>query len=385
MNYLLPLIVLLLFLNTSWVMAGVCILVVVVIFLVNLISRQETLLYVPCVMPGMQTPDQNPEGLRSPAEKNLVYEDVYMDTTDGVRLHAWFISATPPKPVEDDQEEGKERTVPVADLRIESKAPTILFCHANAGNIGLRVPNYAEIVDKLQANVFALDYRGYGCSQGEPSEEGLLEDAMTAWRWLKSASAQGRIDGDKVFIFGRSLGGAVAIGLASELSRRQELLQKAGAFMPRGVILENTFVSISAVVDVLFPLIAFKPLKDRFLRMKWDSISRISSLQVPILFLSGAQDELIPPSQMQALRDSAKRSQLQRFVEFPEGKHNDTWEKGGEEYWTAQESFLKDSIGLERPQVESSSSSAAAAQDVPSAGEGSARRRAVPSDTPDAS
>jgi len=384
MNYLLPLIVLLLFLNTSWVMAGVCILVVIVIFLVNLISRQETLLYVPCVMPGMQTCDQNPEGLRSPSEKNLVYEDVYMETVDGVQLHAWFISATKPKPVEDEQEEGKEKEPPVADARIESTAPTILFCHANAGNIGLRVPNYLEIVEKLQANIFALDYRGYGSSQGEPSEDGLLEDVMSAWRWLKSASVQGRIDGDKVFVFGRSLGGAVAIGLASELSRRQELLQKTDAFLPRGLILENTFVSISAVVDVLFPLIAFKSLKDRFLRLKWDSITRIASLRVPVLFLSGAQDELIPPSHMQALRDQAKRSQIKRFVEFPEGKHNDTWEKGGEEYWTVQEKFIKECIALERPQVESSSS-LTAAQDVPIDGESSARRRAVPNDAPDAS
>eukprot|EP00403_Amphidinium_massartii_P026532 CAMPEP_0178395720 /NCGR_PEP_ID=MMETSP0689_2-20121128/13363_1 /TAXON_ID=160604 /ORGANISM="Amphidinium massartii, Strain CS-259" /LENGTH=350 /DNA_ID=CAMNT_0020016381 /DNA_START=41 /DNA_END=1089 /DNA_ORIENTATION=+ len=348
MNYILPLIVLLLFLNSSWVMAGVCVVVVILVFLINLISRQESMLYVPCVMPGMQTPENNPEGLRSPADKNLIYEDVYMETTDGVQLHAWFISVSTKE--ENDDGEGTPHHVKGK----EDEAPTLLFCHANAGNIGLRVPNFAEVVDRLQANILALDYRGYGQSKGEPSEEGLIEDALTAWRWLQSAASKGRISPDKVFVFGRSLGGAVAIALTHELRRRQKVLPKAGTLIPAGLILENTFLSISAVVDVLFPLIAFQSLKERFLRLSWDSVSRIATLEVPILFLSGTQDELIPPAHMQALKAAASSSRLIRLVAFPEGKHNDTWEKGGDEYWEAQETFFKDCLALEPLKVQSS-------------------------------
>merc|ERR1719510_1078906 len=229
--------------------------------------RQESMLYVPCVLPGVQKPNDNPEGLRSPADRGLTYEDVVLETADQLRIHAWFIPVS----------EGSEQ------------APTILFFHANAGNIGLRIPNFAHIVDKLHANVFALDYRGYGHSDGSPSEEGLIEDALSAWRWLRSAGEAGHIDMDRLFVFGRSLGGAVAVALARTLQQRGE--EKP---VPCGIILENTFLSVSALVDSLFPLIAWKSLKDRFLRLRWETVDRIRDIEVPLLFLTGEKDEMIP-------------------------------------------------------------------------------------------
>merc|ERR1740129_2112899 len=168
-----------LMMGTSWVVGLCMILGMIVLFAVNLITRQESMLYIPCVMPGVQKPGDNPEGMRSPADRGLKYEDVVMETADGVRIHGWFITA-----------------------KDSATAPTVLFCHANAGNVGLRVPNYADIVEKLGANVFALDYRGYGHSDGTPSEEGLIEDALSAWKWLRSAAAAGRLDAGRVFVFG---------------------------------------------------------------------------------------------------------------------------------------------------------------------------------------
>lgn len=317
MNAIVLMLALVLLLNTSWLMAGVLIVGVVAFFVVNLIMRQESMLYVPCVMPGMQRPSDNPEGLRSPADRGLDFEDVFLQTSDGVRIHAWFIPAVDEK----------------------ETAPTFLFCHANAGNIGLRVPNFAQIVTKLKANVLALDYRGYGLSEGTPSEEGLIEDALSAWRWIRQSSEKGEINGRRVFVFGRSLGGAVAIALAHTLQQSGE------GPAPRGLILENTFISMSAVVDALFPILAFKSLKQRFLRVKWESIERIKSLEVPLLFLTGEKDEMIPPWHSQALHAASVKSRLSKNVVFPEGSHNDTWEKGGELYWEAQQSFLQDSIG----------------------------------------
>merc|ERR1712087_602660 len=97
------------------------------------------------------------------------YEDVNMKTKDGLRIHGWFIKGA----------------------EVTNDAPTVLFCHANAGNIGLRLPNFAELVKRLDANIFALDYRGYGFSEGTPSEEGLIEDALCAWQWLEKAASEG--------------------------------------------------------------------------------------------------------------------------------------------------------------------------------------------------
>mmetsp|Transcript_50713 Transcript_50713/g.91477 ORF Transcript_50713/g.91477 Transcript_50713/m.91477 type:complete len:334 (-) Transcript_50713:30-1031(-) len=314
MNAILMMIAVFLFMKSSWLGASLLILGVVVFFVVNLIVRQEGMLYVPCVMAGMQTPDNNPDGYKSPAERGMEYEDVHMQTADKLSIHAWFISA------------GEKA----------SEAPTILFCHANAGNIGLRVPNFTQIVEKLGANIFAFDYRGYGHSEGQPSEEGLIEDALTSWQWLSSAAADGRIDGSRVFIFGRSLGGAVSIALASELLKRGEKM------LPQGIILENTFVSISALVDSLFPIVAFKSLKDRFLRLRWYSIDRIPDVEVPFLFISGQKDELIPTWHMEALRKGAEKSPLRRMLAVANGTHNDTWEKGGQAYWDAQAAFIKE-------------------------------------------
>ncbi|CAE8676559.1 unnamed protein product [Polarella glacialis] len=309
---------LVLLMNTSWLMAVVLIICVVIFFIVNLIMRQESMLYVPCVMAGMQKPSDNPEGMRSPEDKGLKFEDVYLQTGDGLRIHGWFM--------------------PVGDEAATKSAPTLLFCHANAGNIGLRVPNFAEILIKLRVNVFALDYRGFGESEGTPSEEGLIEDALSAWRWLWQAADAGRIDGSQMFVFGRSLGGAVAIALAAALQERSERPA------PRGLILENTFTSISAVVDALFPILAIPYLKKRFLRLKWESMERVRDLEVPLLFLTGQKDEMIPTAHSQQLHARAEKSKLRRHVFFPEGSHNDTWEKGGEQYWEVQASFLQECV-----------------------------------------
>lgn len=319
---MLPLIIgmlLVMLLNTSWIMSVLLVLAAFVFFVVNLIMRQESMLYVPCVMPGMQTPSDNPEGMRSPADMGMKFEDVFLETGDGVRIHAWFMPA------------GNEEET--------RSASTLLFCHANAGNIGLRLPNFQQLIERLHMNVLALDYRGFGRSEGTPSEEGLIEDALTSWRWLRQAAESGRIDGNRLFVFGRSLGGAVSIALASTLMQRGE------GPAPQGLILENTFTSISAVVDAMFPLLAIESLKKRFLHLRWESIERVGSLEVPMLFLVGEKDEMIPPAHSRALCAKAQKSRLLRNIVFPEGQHNDTWEKGGDKYWEVFGEFLKECLG----------------------------------------
>lgn len=300
----------------------------VVAMLVQLIWKQESMLYVPCPMPGMQRCSDNPEGYRTPKDRGLRYEDVNFTAEDGVGLHAWFMPAL-----------GEEKPV-----------GTLLFCHANAGNIGMRLPNFEQLMKRLRVNIFAFDYRGYGSSSGEPSEAGLMLDVRAAWAWLEQRAADdadhaeqcGRVDGERLFAFGRSLGGAVAIGLADCLEKRdQPEASSPKACGLRGVILENTFTSIYDLVDDLFPFLAWPSLKKRFLRLHWPSSDRIRDLKVPFLFLSGQQDEIVPARNMRTLYDAAVTSKSRTLSLFPNGTHNDTWEKGGEQYWLSLCEFVE--------------------------------------------
>lgn len=384
----------------GWQIAGV--IVCGMLFLVlYLLIFQESILYVTSVSGENDTPKS----------KGLTYEDVMLKTSDGVKLHAWFIPASDKWAIrvseitvvlrkekgkgcgmlfkQEDAASGLGRATlivisvdaagivgqwnasnpsqqvspgdlvkevngvrgdPGALLRMmelepevrisfehvyEAQRPTMLFLHENAGSISMRVPIFSKIIDELGVNIFALDYRGYGRSEGSPSEAGLVEDALCAWRWLEEAAAAGRVNGRELFVFGRSLGGAVAVALAAELERRHE------PCLPRGCILENTFTSIAGLLDTLYPFLAFEVIKRRFLRLQWRTLERIGNVRAPLLFLSGTKDEVIPASHMQSLHDGAKQARTRKKVNFAQGTHNDTWEKGGAVYWQEQAKFIE--------------------------------------------
>lgn len=130
-------------------------------------------------------PENMPPGYRNPKEYGMDYEDCHFKAKDKVKLHAWFVKANP-NPL---------------------LCRTLIFFHGNAGNVGSRLPNIEILVKKLHCNVLILAYRGYGNSEGTPSEEGLKLDAEAT---LEFAQNHSQIDNDRIFVFGRSLGGAVA-------------------------------------------------------------------------------------------------------------------------------------------------------------------------------
>ena len=123
-------------------------------------------------------------------------EDVWFETDDGVRLHGWY--CTPCRAVD-----GVDQTIPTEGV--------LLYLHGNAGNISHRY-DQIHLLMFLGVCVFIIDYRGYGRSEGRPSEKGLYLDARAAWSRLTESR---RIDPGNIVVFGNSLGGAVAIDLTS--------------------------------------------------------------------------------------------------------------------------------------------------------------------------
>jgi fermentation-respiration switch protein FrsA (DUF1100 family) len=178
---------------------------------------------------------------------------------------------------------------------------------------------------KLGCNVLLVDYRGFGHSEGEPTETGLQLDAEAV---LDAMHARDDIDSSKIFLFGRSLGGAVSVFLAE---KRPHMIS--------GLILENTFLSISSMVDTLMPWLSY--VKPIVLRIDWSNERRIKKISHPILFVAGLQDELVPHSHMKQLRVLASASRRVEWHEVPYGTHNDSWLRGGESYYQALRKFIE--------------------------------------------
>ena len=134
--------------------------------------------------------------------------------------------------------------------------------------------------------------------------------------------------------FGRSLGGAVSFHVAETWERQQVNPPLAG------MIVENTFCSIDEMADIIFPIL--KPIKGPLLRMHWNSKVIAPKIQTPILYLAGGRDEIVPPSQMQALYQLSQQgcSRYTQFHAVPNGMHNDTWIQGGKPYWQAMLHFI---------------------------------------------
>ncbi len=192
----------------------------------------------------------------------------------------------------------------------------ILFLHGNAGNASHRLPNAAQL-QQLAANVFVLDYRGYGRSEGKATERGTYADARAALDHLTGTLG---FASDRVVVFGRSLGGAIAVDLVKDRDFA-------------GLVLESTFTSVREVVQSLFklPLGAF--VGDRF-----DSKAKIARLERPLLMFHGNRDEIVPFDIGRRLYDAAPKPK--DFYEIAGAGHNDTVSVGGRAYFERFRAFL---------------------------------------------
>jgi len=184
----------------------------------------------------------------TPADWQLDYEDVMLNTEDGVDLHGWYLPR-----------KGAQRVV--------------LFFHGNGGNISHRGDSL-DIFHRLGFNVFIIDYRGYGQSDGSPSETGLHKDAQAAWQYL--TEQRGFAAGD-IVMFGRSLGGAVASRLAADVQ-------------PGALVVESTFSSARDMAQSLFPLLS------RVIVMRYDfkTSTYIKQVRSPVMVIHSPNDDIIP-------------------------------------------------------------------------------------------
>ncbi len=210
------------------------------------------------------------------AELGRPFEDVHFKASDGVELDGWFFPANT----------NSSRT------RL-----ALLQCHGNAGNIGHRLDTAAALL-ATGVNVFLFDYRGYGQSQGRPSEEGTYRDAEAACQWLRHRG----FAATNIVAFGESLGG----GVAAELAVREPL---------GGLVLHSTFTSIPDIGAELFPWLPVRWLAT----IRYDTHAKLPRLHIPVLVLHSRVDEIVPFHH--AERNFAAANEPKLFWEL-RGDHN---------------------------------------------------------------
>jgi len=211
---------------------------------------------------------------QTPADWGLNHEDVTLNTEDKVQLHSWYIP-------------------------YEGAQQVILFFHGNAGNISHRRDSI-ELFNRLGLSVFIIDYRGYGNSKGKPDEQGLYKDASAAWSYL--TEEKGFAD-NQILIFGRSLGGAVAAGLASRV--------QAG-----GLILESTLSSAGDFARSVFPVLS----RLVSIRYNFNTVENVKQVNYPVLVLHSPDDEIMPFHLGEKVFQSAHEPK--RFVRMQGGHNN---------------------------------------------------------------
>ncbi len=234
--------------------------------------------------------------IATPGSVGLSYEPVELSTEDGLTLYGWFIPAHPARGV-------------------------LLFFHGNAGNISHRLDSLKTFND-LGFATLIFDYRGFGRSQGKPSESGTYRDAEAAWRFV---TEKRRVPAQDIVIFGRSLGASIAAHLAAQ-------------HKPRGLILESAFTSVPDLAASLYPFLPARWMS----RFHYNTREYLKSISCPVLIVHSRHDEIIPfehGRQLFALANEPKQ-----FLEL-RGGHNDGFMVSAPTYLKGLDTFLSAHLG----------------------------------------
>lgn len=230
--------------------------------------------------------------LDTPSKLGLDFEGVIFKTSDGLLLTGWYVPADK------------------SDL-------TILFCQGNGGNVMHRLDSI-KIFHNLGLNCFIFDYRGYGSSQGKPSEEGTYLDAAAAYKWL---TGRKEVSPDNTVIFGRSLGGSVATHLAANVG-------------PRALVIESAFTSYVDMGKRFFP---YMPVR-WFARFSYRTIHYIRYVRCPVMVIHSRDDKVVPFEFGLKLYEAA--NEPKEFVEIV-GSHNDGFLLSKAAYTKAWRNWLR--------------------------------------------
>jgi hypothetical protein len=228
----------------------------------------------------------------TPDELGLDFEDVVFQSADGVKLTGWYVPAN-------------------------NSNITVLFCHGNGGNM-MHCLDSTNIFYNLGLNCFIFDYRGYGESEGKPSEEGTYLDARAAYDWLVNVK---KLSPNNIIIFGRSIGGSIATQLASKVAAKS-------------LIVESAFTSYADIGKKFYP---YMPVR-WFARFKYNTIDYIKNVHCPVMIIHSRNDEMVPFEFGLELYESS--NEPNEFVEIY-GSHNDGFLVSSEQYKKSWLNWLK--------------------------------------------
>jgi fermentation-respiration switch protein FrsA (DUF1100 family) len=259
---------------------GACIYLGLVAFVYYI---QSSLIYYPN-MPGRNL-------VATPENIGLKYQNVQLVTADGINLHGWFIPSN-------------------------SAIGTVVFFHGNAGNISHRLESI-DVFNRLDLNVFIIDYRGYGQSEGKLTEKGTYRDAEAAWIYLTETRG---ISAKKIIIFGRSLGASIATWLASKKT-------------PTALIIESGFTSVPSMAKRIYPFLPVSWLT----YFKYDTKNYVKNISCPVLVVHSKNDEIIPFDEGLEIFDAAPKTK--QFLEM-RGGHNDGFLVTGSAYVEGLRTFI---------------------------------------------
>ncbi len=227
-------------------------------------------------------------------------ERISIETSDGIQLRGWYLSPKPPPP------EGQ-------------LAPGLIWFYGNMETIEGIAPILARFRPP-RTGLVVLDYRGYGTSGGEPTEDGVYRDADAIWEYMVGRP---EIDSTRIAVYGRSIGSAVALYLATERP-------------VRAVILDSPF---SSGLEMAQEHYAFLP--SSLLRMSLDNVGRAERLTVPLLVFHGVEDRIAPIEMGRAV---ARAGHADTIIEIPGAGHNDTYAFGGRDYLEHFLKFIRDNL-----------------------------------------
>ena len=229
---------------------------------------------------------------RTPNNISLDFKNVTLASGQADNISAWYVPA-------------------------RNERGTVLFCHGNAGNMADRLYSIQQF-HKLGLSVLIFDYNGYGLSSGKPSEENTYQNALAGWEYL---TKEREISPGRIVLFGRSLGGAVAVWLAEQVNAK-------------ALIIESTFTSVPDTGKHYFP---FSPVR-ALCRYDYNSLRRIKKIRLPILVIHSRNDDVIPYAHGRTLYEAAPEPK--QFLEL-KGNHNEGFAVTGDRYVSQIDAFLK--------------------------------------------